>query len=118
MKKTGLILIVFLLATNIGNSQNSEPGSIQVTGYAELEIVPDEIYYTVEIADKKEGKEFIQLDIIENKFLKILDEMQIDSSQVSVLDTYNRNFQYKRKKEEIIRSKKFEVRFKSIKEVD
>ena len=103
---------------NFGVGQTDARRFIEVIGYAEVEIIPNEIIFTVELADKKMGKEFIQLSSIERNLFEIINELNIDSSRISIVDTHNRRFNYKRKKDEIVRSKEYEIHFSTIGEVD
>ena len=63
MRNTLIILLVNLVSSNlIGQVLASDNGEIEVIGYSQIEIIPDEIFYSVEISDYQEGKEFIQID--------------------------------------------------------
>ena len=78
MKKITTLLSVLLLAISIISQAQSStqpgcypfPKTISVTGNAEMEVIPDEIYVQVDLREyKKRGEEKTELDKIKNDFL-------------------------------------------------
>ena len=60
--------------------------SIDIVGLAENEIIPDEIYVSITIRERIEGKERITLEKQENDFKETLKKIGIDLSLLSLSD--------------------------------
>jgi len=117
MKKTwSVFFLIFILQTNYLQSQDTP--SIEVVGYAEISIVPNQIYYKVVLGDKRLGKEFYQLKNIDLQFWSVIKKHKIDESKVKVKDTSSRNIQYRRKKDEVLKTKTYEILFDDINLLD
>jgi len=73
MKKAFMLTTVILLALN-GFSQtivNPYPRTITVTGSAEMEIIPDEIYVNIELKEyQKKGEDKKDIETIKKQFLE------------------------------------------------
>ena len=115
--KTIALLLFLLIKLNI-YGQEGEVREIEVIGYSQREIVPDELYYEVEISDYKEGREYIQLEELDRQFWKILEELEISDEQIEIDDTNSRKLEYRRRKSEVIRSKTYRVKFSEINDLD
>lgn len=57
---------------------------IQVTGTSELEVVPDEIYITINLLERMDGKEKISIEKQEGELKKHLKELSIDLSNLTL----------------------------------
>src|SRR5258708_7408526 len=104
MKKFTLLLLVLTEAW-LSNAQNlptgqagTQPGcypfpkTISVTGSAEMEIIPDEIYVQVDLREyKKKGEDKTEIDKIKEDFLATCKAVGIADSNISVasFDGYN-----------------------------
>ncbi len=95
MKK--IILIVFTAFTLTSFSQTGEKNFIdqnyiEVTGKAEMEIVPDEIYLKISVNEKNfKGKK--ELQEIEKSMIEKLSEIGIDISKQLTIKDMASNFQ-------------------------
>lgn len=127
MKKT-LVTIALLTATFAGFSQtydrNPFPKTISVTGMAEMEIVPDEIYVNVDLKEyDKKGAGKVNLETIKTDFLKNVRSIGLPDSAVSIAayDGFN-GYPYwwarKKKKEELYASITYQIKFSSPKKMD
>jgi uncharacterized protein len=87
MKKflTCLFASITLLTTHAFSQDVTKQKSINVSGSAEMEVVPDEIYVLVELReyDKKGGGK-IDIDAIKNDFLKAALSVGIPQTDISV----------------------------------
>ena len=115
--KTIALLLFLLINLNI-YGQEGEVREIEVIGYSQREIVPDELYYEVEISDYKEGREYIQLEELDRQFWKIVSELEISDERIEIDDTNSRKLEYRRKKSEVIRSKTYRIKFSEINDLD
>ncbi len=112
MKKTSILSILLLAAITIKAQTTKnfiDQPYIEVTGKAEMEIIPDMIYLKV-IIDEKDNKAKVSLEQLEQRMMKALTDIGIDTKKdVSVLD-YSSNFQeHWIKKTNIMTTKQYEV---------
>jgi uncharacterized protein len=97
-------LLALLLSCGRGNKTES-PNKISVTGSAEMEIVPNEIYMTFTLKEYLDAtKKKVKLESIKSDFLKLCKSAGIADSNVSI-SGYTGNerwdyFWYKRRKTE------------------
>lgn len=128
MKK--IIVPLFLVAAvAIAQAQNVPtcnpyPKTISVSGSAEMEIVPDEIYVQVDLKEyKKKGENKVELEKIKNEFLEKCRAVGIPDSLVSIAsyEGSNNNYWYwrKRKKDpDLYAGISYQVKFKDSKKMD
>jgi uncharacterized protein len=124
--KRFLILAMTVLVATIGRAQNVVnpfPKTITVTGSAEMEIVPDEIYVMIDLKEyEKKGQGKVSIDKIRPDFLTAVRSLGLPDSSVSVAayDGYNGNpwLRKKNKKDELYASLTYQVKLKSAAQVD
>jgi uncharacterized protein len=124
--KRFLILAMTVLVATIGRTQNVVnpfPKTITVTGSAEMEIVPDEIYVMIDLKEyEKKGQGKVSIDKIRQDFLTAVRSLGLPDSSVSVAayDGYNGNpwLRKKNKKDELYASLTYQVKLKSAAQVD
>ena len=106
MKIIQLIVAVLVVVNTIdGQEESSRIRRIEVIGYAESEVVPDEIFYTIELKEYKIGRDIIKIDELEKKFSAILNKYEIEKGQISQGGNTSRKYRIKRKKEEVLKTK-------------
>ena len=131
MKKITTLLSVLLLAISIISQAQSStqpgcypfPKTISVTGNAEMEVIPDEIYVQVDLREyKKRGEEKTELDKIKNDFLASCKAVGIADSNIAVAsyDGYNMaNLWRRRKKDpELLSSITYQIKFTNTRLID
>ncbi len=64
-------------------TQNEKP-SISVTGTADREVVPDEIYLSITLHERYEGKEKIDIEAQENQLISFIKGLGIDPADLSL----------------------------------
>src|SRR5215218_6949046 len=126
MKKL-IVAIAFLSASLAGLTQtydrNPFPKTISVTGVAEMEIVPDEIYVNVDLKEyDKKGSGKVNLEKIKADFLKSARSIGLPDSLVTIA-AYNgfNGYPYwlrKKKKDELYASITYQVKFNNSKQMD
>ena len=109
MKKLIIIVNFFLFATAVSAQQvqpiftnNPFPKTINVSGSAEMEIVPDEIYVHVELKEyQKKGENKKGIETIKTQFLEACKAVGIPDSLISIVSYAGNNpyFWKKRKKD-------------------
>ena len=125
MKKIFVTLSMMLFAC-YSFSQTDKvpfPKTITVTGSAEMEIIPDEIYVQVDLKEyDKKGQGKISIDKIKQDFLNNVKSLGIPDSLISIAayDGYNGNpwLRKKNKKEELYASIAYQLKLKNSKQVD
>jgi len=103
--------------------KNPYPKTITVTGSAEIEIIPDEIYVQVDLKEyDKKGQGKISIDKIKQDFLNNVKSLGIPDSLISIAgyDGFNGNpwWRKKNKKEELYASIAYQLKLRSSKQVD
>lgn len=113
MKKNILIaLLAFSLSCAV-QAQHSNQPIIEVTGSAELEIIPDEIHVSVTLREYLNDKKKVYLTEIEKEFRSVLDKLKIDTKQISLESVYgNYDYDYKtNKRGEFLNAKVYRIKF-------
>jgi uncharacterized protein YggE len=102
---------------------NPYPKTITVTGSAEMEIIPDEIYVQVDLKEyEKKGQGKINIETIKRNFLNNVKAIGIPDSLVSIAayDGFGGNpwLRKKNKKNELYASISYQVKIKTSKQLD
>lgn len=81
-----LLFIVVLSALLIKTSAQSlaDKPFIEITGTAEMEVIPDEIFIVFSIAERTEGREQISIETQLNQLIEALKSKKIDVSTLSL----------------------------------
>ena len=103
--------------------KNPYPKTITVTGSAEMEIIPDEIYVQVDLKEyEKKGQGKINIETIKRNFLNNVKALGIPDSLVSIAayDGFGGNpwLRKKNKKNELYASISYQVKIKTSKQLD
>jgi uncharacterized protein YggE len=124
MKKMAITLgLLFSLVNAFAQNNNPFPKTITVTGSAELELVPDEIYVNVDLREyQKKGEDKKELETIKNYFLQACKNIGLTDSAISIVayTGYN-NYYYWRKKKKVpdmMASITYQVKFSNSKQMD
>ena len=110
MKKIFFLLLFFPF---LAFAQTAPPVTkyITVTGKAEKEVVPDEIYFSVVLKEYMKDKNKVTLDKIEKEFTKALQEAGIPQGDLTIEQVYGQRWRQKRKSDaELMSSKSFLVK--------
>lgn len=114
-----LLLVLGGAIQAIAQPQTNFPRTIQVTGSAEKEITPDEIYVVVTLREytRKNGDK-VDINDIRNNFLKACKEIGLSDSDVVVqgISGYDNNYWvYKKRKQnpDMKAAINYEIRFKN-----
>ena len=128
MKKLIIILNIFLFAEIITAQQTQFvndpfPKTITVSGSAEMEIVPDEIYVNITLREyQKKGEAKKEIESIKTAFLENCRAVGIPDSTISIFSFsgYNNYFHFKKRKKDpdMQSSITYQVKFKDSKTMD
>ena len=118
-----LSMMLFTLLSFSQSDKNPYPRTITVTGSAEMEIIPDEIYVQVDLKEyDKKGQGKISVDRIKQDFLNTVKALGIPDSLVSIAgydgNNWNPWWRKKNKKEELYASISYQIKLKNSKQVD
>jgi len=125
MKKLIIIVNIFLFASAVNAQQvqpiftnNPFPKTITVSGSAEMEIVPDEIYVNITLREyQKRGDNKKEIETIKTAFLENCKAIGLPDSVISIISFTGFNNYYsfkKRKKDPDMQSSiTYQVKFKS-----
>lgn len=113
MKKIFLILI-FLLPFMV-SAQETFRGEhfIEVTGTADREIEPNEIYVMVRIKEFEENRQKTSLEKIEKDFYNAMKDAGIDRKRIELADVGSDLEKFRRKDKEAFREKTFQIKLTS-----
>ena len=95
------------------NLSDPDAHYIEVTGTAEEEVVPDEIYISIELQERVEGKAKITVTEQEDKLKKGLQEIGIDISNLSLSDANSDYVKVKLFSKEIITQQDYSLKVSS-----
>ena len=124
MSKLFIPLLMLLTTSAFAQTQiNPYPKTITVTGSAEMEIIPDEIYVQVDLKEyEKKGQGKINIETIKRNFLNNVKAISIPDSLVSIAayDGFGGNpwLRKKNKKNELYASISYQVKIKTSKQLD
>ncbi|HJW17434.1 MAG TPA: SIMPL domain-containing protein [Flavisolibacter sp.] len=125
MKKVTITLLMLfsLVYVNAQNEKNLFPRTITVTGSAEMDIIPDEIYVQVDLKEyDKKGQGKVSIDRIKQEFLRSVKSLGIPDSLVSIaaFDGLNSNpwWRKKHKKDELYASISYQVKVNNSNQLD
>jgi uncharacterized protein YggE len=128
MKKS--ILILFIAGATFCNAQQtitipSQVKKIEVTGSAEMEVVPDEVYIGITLQEYRDKqKEKVTIDAISKNFLTICEKAGISKDRIEVQNMSgfdNTEWYYRRRKKEqpdLLQSTTYIVKFSNPADVD
>jgi uncharacterized protein len=108
-------LIVFQFKAQ--NNTDSQKNTIDITGTAEKEVIPDEIYVSITIRERMEGKERITLEVQEKNFKEMLKKIGIDINLLSLSDANSDYVKIKYKQKDVLSQISYSLKLNSAKSV-
>lgn len=119
-----VVLSAFFTTAQTQPTCNPYPKTISVTGSAEMEIVPDEIYVQIDLKEyKKKGENKVELDKIKSDFLAKCSSIGLVDSVISIASYQGTNYNYwywqRRKKDpDMYAGIAYQIKFKDSKKMD
>jgi hypothetical protein len=119
---TVLLITCFLLKAQ-NPILNPYPKTISVTGSAEMEVIPDEIYVQVDLKEYRKKNEKTELETIKINFLNTCRAIGIPDSAISIASYEGNNYNYwywrKRKKDpDMFAAISYQIKFSDSKKMD
>lgn len=122
MNRIITLVVLCLLSTGIfAQAPNPFPKTINVTGSAELEIIPDEIYVVVTLKEyEKKGAGKIDIERIKTDFLNSCKSIGLPDSTITIAayEGHNPSIWRKKSKDELYASISYQIKFNSSKKID
>jgi uncharacterized protein len=118
-----ILLVSCLLLKAQNQIPNPYPKTISVTGSAEMEVIPDEIYVQVDLKEYRKKNEKTELETIKTNFLNTCRSLGIPDSAISIASYEGNNYNYwywrKRKKDpDMFSSISYKIKFSDSKKMD
>jgi uncharacterized protein YggE len=121
MKKYSFLLIMaisYMTATGQQQTPQEEKPNIEVTGVAEMEVVPDEIYVSIVLREKNKNSDKWKIETQEDNLLKKLKENGFDIKNLS-LSGADGDLQYQVfRKNRVITEKRLQMKVQNAGEVN
>jgi uncharacterized protein YggE len=114
------ILIIFLMTTFTAFGQEVFKGEhfIEVTGTAEMEVEPNEIFLFVKLREFEENRAKVQLEKLDQEFLQAVKAAGIDKKNVTLADAGSTLARIRRKDKDAFREKSYEIKLTSAAELE
>ncbi len=117
-----LILLFFvLLNSHVQAQQRTNPLEstpyIEVTGEAEMEVVPDEIFLRFTLKERYDGRDKTSLDELEKKLKQLLVKNNFRMENLSLADANADYITIKRQKKDVLQSKDFVLKISTTSEL-
>jgi uncharacterized protein len=114
------ILIVLLLVTLTSFGQEVFKGEhfIEVTGSAEMEVEPNEIFLFIRLREFEENRAKVSLEKLDQDFLQALKAANIDKKNLALADAGSNLSRIRRKDKDAFREKSYELKLTSAAELE
>lgn len=119
MKKPAFFIALLLFAAigSYAQEQTQSEHFIEVTGTAELEVTPNEIYLTIRLKEFEEGRVKTTLETIDKSFLNALKEAGIDTKNLELADA-GLLLGGRRRDRDVFREKTYQLKLSGAAEVE
>lgn len=111
-----IILSIFTFALYAQNDSAEQP-YIEIDGTAELEVMPNQIFISITIKERHEGKEKITIEQQESKLKQELSAVGIELEQLTLSDANADYVKIKRSKSDVISQKQYWLKVTNANEV-
>lgn len=117
------LLVTFFILSTVSfsngqiNDSKIEKNYIEVTGYAEMHVIPDEIYIGITIRERYEGREKVTIDSIEKVLKMELTKLGIDLKNLSLSDANSDFVKVQLVKKNVLTTKDYELKVSTASEV-
>lgn len=119
MKRRIILSLLFILPM-FAFAQEGFKGEhfVEVTGKAEREVEPNEIYMLIRLKEFEENRQKVALEKLEKDFYNSLKEAGIDRKRVELADAGSRLGKFGRKDKDAFREKSFQIKLTSAGELE
>ena len=115
-----ILIILFLISTITTFGQEVFKGEhfIEVTGSAEMEVEPNEIFLFVRLREFEENRTKVSLEKLDQDFLQAVKAANIDKKNLTLADAGSKLEKIRRKDKDAFREKSYEVKLTSAAELE
>lgn len=118
MKKLVFLVLALVSLNSYAQNTAQQPSrkTIAVTGIAEMEVVPDEIYVSITLQEYKDNGTKVIVETLEKALREVLNTMKIDVKNLSIEGSYGyRNYVPKKhKQKEFFLSKTYQLKMSEL----
>jgi uncharacterized protein YggE len=111
--------LLFLTQISFGQTHTNidQKPYIEVTGYTEKKIVPDEIYLSITIKERESGRDKITVDQQEKDLIQALTDLNIPLELLTVADAQADYIRVKWTKKDVISQSEYELKLSTAQQV-
>jgi uncharacterized protein len=120
MKRNWILMLVLLLPAMAFAQNETFKGEhfIEVTGSAQQEIEPNEIYTLIRLREFEENKQKVSLEKLDADFMKALKDAGIDKKRLELADAGSRLDKFGKKDKDAFREKAYQLKLTSAGELE
>lgn len=120
MKRNWILMLALLLPALAFSQNETFKGEhfIEVTGSAQQEIEPNEIYTLIRLREFEENKQKIGLEKLDADFMKALKEAGIDKKRLELADAGSRLDKFGKREKDAFREKAYQLKLTSATELE
>jgi uncharacterized protein YggE len=120
MKRNWILMLVLLLPAMAFAQNEAFKGEhfIEVTGSAQQEIEPNEIYTLIRLREFEENKQKVSLEKLDADFMKALKDAGIDKKRLELADAGSRLDKFGKKDKDAFREKAYQLKLTSAGELE
>lgn len=120
MKRNWILMLVLLLPAMAFSQNETFKGEhfIEVTGSAQQEIEPNEIYTLIRLREFEENKQKVSLEKLDADFMKALKDASIDKKRLELADAGSRLDKFGKKDKDAYREKAYQLKLTSAGELE
>ena len=112
-------LILLFVIGQVSWAQNVQTSPfIEIIGTAEKEIIPNEIYIGITLKEKMDGRNKVTIEEQEKLLFEQLKKQSISIEKLQLSDAISQEFIFRRKNNQLISQKEYELKVTTIEEVN
>ena len=112
---TGICLVAVSVAPLQGQEKNAFKKKIAVQGSAEMEVIPDEIYFTITLKEYEKDRKKTSISQLEQQLAKAVKRQGISDENFQVENIYGYNWNYRKKRSEnFLASKSYRLKLEDL----
>jgi|SRR5690606_3238218 len=112
-------LILLFVIGQVSWAQNVQTSPfIEIIGTAEKEIIPNEIYIGITLKEKMDGRNKVTIEEQEKLLFEQLKKRSVSIEQLQLSDAISQEFIFRRKNNQLISQKEYELKVTTIEEVN
>lgn len=118
MKRIIISSFLLFLTMSLSGQSVDMRKKIEVSGSAEMKIIPDEIFLGITLREYKEGNKKIGINQLEQELVKAIEIINIDKSNLRVANIGSYDWNSRRKKNDLMAVKKFQLKVDKVNKVN